>query len=98
MYICGGFNVYPAEVEQALARLDGVADVAVIGVPDDRLGEVGRAFVVRRSDSDLAEAEVIAYARGRLANFKAPRSVTFLDQLPRNAGGKVVKPTLRKMV
>jgi acyl-CoA synthetase (AMP-forming)/AMP-acid ligase II len=98
MYICGGFNVYPAEIEQVLARLDGVSDVAVIGVPDDRLGEVGRAFVVRRSDSDLAEAEVIAYARRHLANFKAPRSVTFLDQLPRNAGGKVVKPTLRKMV
>lgn len=98
IYICGGFNVYPAEIEQVLARLDGVADVAVIGVPDDRLGEVGRAFIVRRADADLSEEDVIAYARKHLANFKAPRSVAFLDQLPRNAGGKVVKPTLREMV
>lgn len=97
MYICGGFNVYPAEIEQALARLDGVAEAAVIGVPDERLGEVGRAFIVRRADSDLDEEAVIAYTRKHLANFKAPRSVIFLDVLPRNAGGKVVKPTLRGM-
>ena len=97
MYICGGFNVYPAEVEQILARLDGVTEVAVIGVADDRLGEVGRAFIVRRPGAELAEDDVIAYARKHLANFKAPRSVVFLDRLPRNAGGKVVKPTLREM-
>jgi acyl-CoA synthetase (AMP-forming)/AMP-acid ligase II len=97
MYICGGFNVYPAEVEQALARLDGVTDVAVIGVPDDRLGEVGRAFVVRRAGSDLSAESVIAYSREHLANFKAPRTVVFLDALPRNAGGKVVKPELREL-
>jgi acyl-CoA synthetase (AMP-forming)/AMP-acid ligase II len=97
MYICGGFNVYPAEVEQVLTRLHGVADVAVIGVPDERLGEVGRAFVVRRGDTDLDAEAVIAYARKHVANFKAPRSVTFVDALPRNAAGKVVKPTLRKM-
>lgn len=98
MYICGGFNVYPAEVEQVLARMDGVADAAVIGVADERLGEVGRAFVVRRPGTDVTEDDVIAYTRKHLANFKAPRSVVFLDQLPRNAGGKVVKPTLREMV
>jgi acyl-CoA synthetase (AMP-forming)/AMP-acid ligase II len=97
MFICGGFNVYPAEIEQVLARLDGVADVAVIGVPDDRLGEVGRAFVVRRPDTLIDEESVIAYTRKHLANFKTPRSVVFLDALPRNAGGKVVKPTLREM-
>ncbi len=97
MYICGGFNVYPAEVEQALARLDGMAEVAVIGVPDERLGEVGRAFVVRRPGSAIDEAAVIDYARTHLANFKAPRSVRFVEELPRNAGGKVVKPTLREM-
>lgn len=98
MYICGGFNVYPAEIEQVLARLDGVADVAVIGVPDERLGEVGRAFIVRRAGSDeaLDEQTVIAYAREHLANFKAPRSVTFADSLPRNPGGKVVKHELRE--
>jgi len=97
MYICGGFNVYPAEVEQSLARLEGVADVAVIGVPDERLGEVGRAFVVRRPGSEIDEATVIAYSREHLANFKAPRSVVFTDALPRNAGGKVLKTSLREM-
>lgn len=98
MYICGGFNVYPAEVEQVLARLDGVADAAVIGVPDQRLGEVGRAFVVRRAGADLDEDAVIAHTREHLANFKTPRSVVFIAELPRNAGGKVVKPTLREMI
>jgi len=97
MYICGGFNVYPAEVEQVLARMAGVADAAVIGVPDERLGEVGRAFVVARPGADLDEQSVIAYTREHLANFKAPRSVRFVDALPRNAGGKVVKPQLREM-
>ncbi|MGE0218699.1 3-((3aS,4S,7aS)-7a-methyl-1,5-dioxo-octahydro-1H-inden-4-yl)propanoate--CoA ligase FadD3 [Mycolicibacterium sp.] len=95
MYICGGFNVYPAEVEQVLARLDGVAESAVIGVPDERLGEVGKAFVVAKPGAQLDEKTVIDYAREHLANFKAPRSVEFLDALPRNAGGKVVKPLLR---
>jgi acyl-CoA synthetase (AMP-forming)/AMP-acid ligase II len=97
MYICGGFNVYPAEVEQVLARLDGVLDCAVIGVPDQRLGEVGRAFLVTRPGSALDERAVIAYTREHLANFKAPRSVRFVDTLPRNPGGKVVKPLLREM-
>ncbi|KQV74557.1 fatty acid--CoA ligase [Aeromicrobium sp. Root344] len=94
MYICGGFNVYPAEVEQALARLDGVVESAVIGVPDERLGEVGKAFVVRREGGPGADA-VIAFARERLANFKVPREVVFVDALPRNLGGKVLKTELR---
>ncbi|OBK74382.1 3-((3aS,4S,7aS)-7a-methyl-1,5-dioxo-octahydro-1H-inden-4-yl)propanoate--CoA ligase FadD3 [Mycobacterium sp. 1274761.0] len=98
MYICGGFNVYPAEVEQVLARLDGVAEAAVIGVPDDRLGEVGKAFIVTKPGAELDEAGVIAYTREHLANFKTPRSVVFLDVLPRNPGGKVVKPQLREML
>jgi acyl-CoA synthetase (AMP-forming)/AMP-acid ligase II len=97
MYICGGFNVYPAEVEQVLARMEGVADAAVIGVPDERLGEVGRAFIVPRPGAQLDEQSVIAYTREHLANFKAPRSVRFVDALPRNAGGKVVKPQLREL-
>jgi acyl-CoA synthetase (AMP-forming)/AMP-acid ligase II len=96
MYICGGFNVYPAEIEQVLARLDGVADSAVIGVPDERLGEVGKAFVVIHPGARLDEAAVIAYTREHLANFKAPRTVAFIDVLPRNSGGKVVKPLLRE--
>ncbi|MGV0716392.1 3-((3aS,4S,7aS)-7a-methyl-1,5-dioxo-octahydro-1H-inden-4-yl)propanoate--CoA ligase FadD3 [Mycolicibacterium sp. XJ662] len=98
MYICGGFNVYPAEVEQVLARLDGVAESAVIGVPDERLGEVGKAFLVTKPGVELDEETVITYTRQHLANFKAPRSVEFLDALPRNPGGKVVKPILRERV
>jgi acyl-CoA synthetase (AMP-forming)/AMP-acid ligase II len=95
MYICGGFNVYPAEVEQALMRLEGIQDVAVVGVPDERLGEVGRAYVVRGT-SDLSADEVVAFARERLANFKVPRQVEFVESLPRNLGGKVLKTALRQ--
>jgi acyl-CoA synthetase (AMP-forming)/AMP-acid ligase II len=95
MYICGGFNVYPAEIEQVLARLDGVAETAVIGIPDERLGEVGKAFVVVKTGATLDEDTIIAYTRQHLANFKMPRSVEFLDVLPRNPGGKVIKPVLR---
>jgi acyl-CoA synthetase (AMP-forming)/AMP-acid ligase II len=95
MYICSGFNVYPAEVEAALARLDGVVETAVIGVPDTRMGEVGKAFVVRRVDSTIAEEDVIGFLRERLANFKVPRSVELVDDLPRNAQNKVLKAELR---
>jgi acyl-CoA synthetase (AMP-forming)/AMP-acid ligase II len=91
MYISGGFNVYPAEVEQALSRMDGVSDVAVVGLPDERLGEVGRAFVVGDVDPDA----VVRFARERLANFKVPREVTIVDALPRNLSGKVLKTELR---
>lgn len=97
MYICGGFNVYPAEIEQVLARIDGVAEAAVIGVPDERLGEVGKAFVVTLPGAELDEKAVIDHTREHLANFKTPRSVVFLDGLPRNPGGKVVKPQLRNL-
>ncbi|MGB0877124.1 MAG: 3-((3aS,4S,7aS)-7a-methyl-1,5-dioxo-octahydro-1H-inden-4-yl)propanoate--CoA ligase FadD3 [Mycobacterium sp.] len=97
MYICGGFNVYPAEIEQVLARLEGVAEAAVIGIPEERLGEVGKAFVVTLPGVELDERTVIEYTRSHLANFKIPRSVTFVDALPRNPGGKVVKPQLREL-
>ena len=95
MYISGGFNVYPAEVEQALARMDGIADVAVIGVPDERMGEIGKAFVVTKPGAGLTAETVIAFARERLANYKTPRLVTFTDVLPRNPSGKVLKTDLR---
>jgi HIP---CoA ligase len=96
MYICGGFNVYPAEVEQVLARLDGVAESALIGVPDARLGEVGKAFIVTRPGLQLAESDVLAYCRERLANFKVPRQVEFRAELPRNPSGKPLKRLLRE--
>jgi acyl-CoA synthetase (AMP-forming)/AMP-acid ligase II len=96
MYICGGFNVYPAEVEQVLARLDGVAESAVIGVPDGWLGEVGKAYVVTRPGYALDEAAVVAFCRERLANYKVPRHVEFRQGLPRNAAGKVLKRQLKE--
>jgi acyl-CoA synthetase (AMP-forming)/AMP-acid ligase II len=95
MFICGGFNVYPAEVERVLARLPGVAESAVIGLPDPRLGEVGRAYVVCRPGQTLTEPEVIEFCRGRLAGYKVPRSVELRAELPHNASGKVLKYLLR---
>ena len=95
MFITGGFNVYPAEIEQTLSRLDGVVECAVVGVPDERMGEVGKAFVVRREGSDLDEDAVLAFCATELANFKRPRSVEFLESFPRNASGKILKTELR---
>ncbi|MGN6722154.1 MAG: FadD3 family acyl-CoA ligase [Marmoricola sp.] len=97
MYISGGFNVYPAEIEQELLRHPGVADAAVVGVLDDRLGEVGHAFIVRRDDALTAE-DVLTFASQRLANFKRPRAVSFIDALPRNLSGKVLKNDLRTQI
>ena len=91
MYISGGFNVYPAEVEQALLRAEGVQDVAVIGVPDERMGEVGKAFVVGTATAE----ELVEFAKERLANFKIPRHIEHIDALPRNLSGKVLKNELR---
>lgn len=95
MFISGGFNVYPAEVEKLLAVHPAVAMVAVIGVPDERMGEVGKAFVVVRSGTKLEEAELISWSRANMANYKVPRRVAFMDELPRNAAGKVAKLELR---
>jgi acyl-CoA synthetase (AMP-forming)/AMP-acid ligase II len=95
MFIVGGFNVAPAEVEQVLLGLDGVAQVAVVGMPDDYLGEVGAAFVVARDGATLAPDDVVAYAREHLANYRVPRRVELVDALPVNATGKVLKHELR---
>jgi HIP---CoA ligase len=95
VFIVGGFNVYPAEVEQLIARHPAVSEAAVIGVPDERLGEVCRAYVIPRRGAEIDPAEIIEFCRERLANFKVPRSVTIVAELPRNAGGKVLKYVLR---
>ncbi|MGW7252723.1 FadD3 family acyl-CoA ligase [Streptomyces sp. NPDC054834] len=95
MYIVGGFNAYPAEIEQLLGLHPDVADVAVIGIPDARLGEVGKAYVVRRPGSVVTGDDLIAWARREMANYKVPRVVEFVGELPRNASGKVVKGELR---
>jgi len=96
VFTSGGFNVYPAEVEQVLARLDDVVESAVVGVPDERLGEVGRAFVVLRDGASTTEDDIISMCAERLANYKRPRYVDLVDTLPRNAGGKVLKRDLRR--
>jgi len=92
MFIVGGFNAYPAEIEGYLLEHPGVAQVAVIGVPDDRMGEVGRAFVVPKGA--VTEQELIAWSRERMAGFKVPRTIVFRDELPLNATGKVMKDQL----
>ena len=97
MIVSGGENVYPAEVENALSGHPAVADVAVIGVPDDRWGETVKAIVVAKEGADVASAEVIiAYARERLARYKCPTSVDFVAELPRNPSGKILKRELRE--
>lgn len=95
MLISGGENIYPAELEAVIARHPGVAEVAVVGAPDERWGEVPTAHVVRMNGSALTETEVIDWCREYLAGFKRPKSVTFIDELPRNAIGKIQKAALR---
>lgn len=95
LYISGGFNVYPAEVEKLLANHPAIAMVAVVGVADERMGEVGRAFVVLRPGASADEAGLIAWSRDNMANYKVPRGFVFVDDLPRNAAGKVLKTELR---
>ena len=98
MFICGGFNAYPAEIEATMLAHPAVGQVAVVGRPDERLGEVGHAFVVPAPGAptdEAIEAELLAWCRERMANYKAPRAVTFMDELPLTASGKVRKPDLR---
>ncbi|MET0901136.1 MAG: FadD3 family acyl-CoA ligase [Mycobacterium sp.] len=100
MFIVGGFNAYPAEIEGFLLEHPAVAQAAVIGVPDDRLGQVGRAFVVckdvlKDENAQVTETELIAWSKDRMAGYKVPRSIVFLDEFPLNATGKVMKDQLR---
>jgi acyl-CoA synthetase (AMP-forming)/AMP-acid ligase II len=95
MIISGAENIYPAEVESALYGHPAVADVAVIGVPDDHWGESVKAVVVLKAGATATEAELIAYCRERIAHFKAPKTVDFADDLPRNGSGKLLKRVLR---
>ena len=95
MVVSGGENIYPAEVENALMAHPAIADVGVIGVPDDRWGEAVKAVVVKAADTEVTEQEIIEFARGRLAHFKCPRSVDFATELPRNPSGKILKKDLR---
>ena len=96
MFIVGGFNAYPAEIEGFLLEHPAVAQAAVIGVPDDRLGQVGKAFVVLKGgqESTVTAEDLTKWSRDRMAGFKVPRYVEFLDELPLNATGKVMKDQL----
>jgi acyl-CoA synthetase (AMP-forming)/AMP-acid ligase II len=95
MIVSGGENVYPVEVEEALAHHPDVAEVAVIGVPDERWGETVKALVVARSERTPTPEELVAFARERLAGYKLPRSIEFVEDLPRTPSGKVLKRELR---
>jgi fatty-acyl-CoA synthase len=96
MYISGGENVYPAEVENVLHQIPAIAEAAIIGVPDAQWGEVGMAIVAVKPGHRLTEADIHAHCAANLARFKCPRLIRFVDALPRNATGKIHKPTLRK--
>ncbi|MFI4999063.1 MAG: fatty acid--CoA ligase [Reyranellales bacterium] len=96
MIVSGGENIYPAEVESALFGHPGVADVAVIGVPDDRWGEAVKAIVVKKPGARVTPGELITWARERIAGYKLPKSVDFIEALPRNPTGKILKRELRK--
>jgi acyl-CoA synthetase (AMP-forming)/AMP-acid ligase II len=98
MFIVGGFNAYPAEIERVLLTHESVAQAAVVGAPDERLGEVGVAFVVARQGVQLDGEQLIAWSKERLANYKVPRRVVVVDALPLNASGKVLKRQLREQV
>ncbi|NPC98645.1 FadD3 family acyl-CoA ligase [Nocardioides sp. zg-DK7169] len=95
MFIVGGFNVYPAEVENVLAAHPAVLEAAVVGIPDDRMGSVGRAYVVTRPGAEVDAAELTTWCRERLANFKVPREIVAVGEFPRNASGKILKRDLR---
>ena len=95
MFIVGGFNAYPAEIEASLLRHPAISQVAVVGIPDERMGEVGMAFVVPKAGESPSPEAIIAWAREEMANYKAPRRVVVVDALPLNASGKVLKHELR---
>jgi fatty-acyl-CoA synthase len=94
MIVSGGENVFPAEVEELLGRHEAIADAAAIGVEDEKFGQRLNAFVVLRQGQRLSEDEIKSYVKDNLANYKVPREVVFLDELPRNATGKVLKREL----
>ncbi|MFT4098902.1 MAG: AMP-binding protein, partial [Rhodoblastus sp.] len=96
MIISGAENIYPAEVESAIFGHPAIAEVAVIGVPDDKWGEAVKAVVVLKDGADVSPDEIIAFARTRIAGYKAPRTVDFIEALPRNPSGKILKRELRE--
>jgi acyl-CoA synthetase (AMP-forming)/AMP-acid ligase II len=95
MFIVGGFNCYPAEIENMLATCEGVAQSAVIGIPDERMGEVAMAYIVPKAGANLSPEKITAWCKENMANYKVPRRVEIIDAFPLNATGKVMKFVLR---
>jgi acyl-CoA synthetase (AMP-forming)/AMP-acid ligase II len=91
MFIVGGFNAYPAEIENIMASHHAVSQVAVIGVPDERMGEVAKAFVILKTKVSISEEELIVWCKENMANYKVPRIIEFVESLPTNAAGKIMK-------
>ncbi len=98
MFITGGFNCYPAEIENSLCSIEGVSQAAVVGIPDERMGEVAGAWVIPGPGAELSEEGIISWCRDNMANYKVPRKVFLVDSLPTNASGKVLKNELRAQV
>ena len=96
MIVSGGENIYSTEVEAALFAHPDIIDAAVIGIPNEKYGEVVKACIVKKEGSDLTEEEVINFCKDRIASYKKPQSVDFIDEVPRNASGKVLKKVLRE--
>ena len=96
MFIVGGFNAYPAEIENILCDHPAISQAAVIGIDDDRMGEVAKAFVVLKPNQDLDTASLLEWSKENMANYKVPRAIEFVKALPTNAAGKVMKYILKE--
>ena len=97
MIIRGGENIYPREIEEFLYTMDGVLDVQVVGIPDEKYGEVVGAFIIRKEGADISEEDVIDFTRSRIAPYKKPKHVIFIDSYPMTASGKIQKYKLREI-
>jgi long-chain acyl-CoA synthetase len=97
MIVSGGENIYPSEIDNVLLHHPAVAEVAVIGIPHHKWGETPCAYVVLREENEASAADLIAFTRERLAHYKCPTSIRFVEELPRNASGKILKRELREL-
>jgi acyl-CoA synthetase (AMP-forming)/AMP-acid ligase II len=96
MFISGGENVYPTEIEKILYQIPQISEVAVIGIPDDKWGEVGKVFVSLKPNELLNETDILNFLSDKIARYKIPKFIQFMENLPRNAAGKILKTELRK--
>jgi acyl-CoA synthetase (AMP-forming)/AMP-acid ligase II len=96
MFIVGGFNAYPAEIENILCDHPAISQAAVIGIEDERMGEVAKAFIILKPEQSLTSDSLIEWSKENMANYKVPREIDFVDDLPTNAAGKIMKYLLRE--